>query len=197
VPMGRKAGVGAAETKTSLLNAAAKVFARRGYDGASIAEITSEAGLTSGAIYAHYESKAELFVATLRAHMERDLDRLLGSRGSAHFLDVLASIGGTFDQPEPTEESLVVAAIVATRTHPDVAALLGQLVAERETIFEDLVRGGQEAGVLAPDVSAKSLSRLSLMIALGSLLASALEMEPLDHSDWERLVARLVGTFKA
>jgi AcrR family transcriptional regulator len=195
--MGRKAGVAADETRTTLLNAAAKVFAYRGYDGASIAEITSEAGLTSGAVYAHYASKAELFIATLRAHMEKDLDRLLGTRGSTRFLDALASIGGTFDQREPTEESLVVAAIVATRTHPDVASLLEELVAEREQIFESLVREGQDAGILAADVSARSLSRLSLMIALGSLLAGALELEPLDHADWERLVDRLVGTFRA
>ena len=80
VLVGRKAGVAAEETKASLLSAAAKVFARRGYDAASISEITSEAGLTSGAIYAHYASKAELFVATLRVHMQKDLDLLLGNR---------------------------------------------------------------------------------------------------------------------
>jgi AcrR family transcriptional regulator len=77
--MGRKAGVAAEETKASLLSAAAKVFARRGYDGASISEITSEAGLTSGAIYAHYGSKAELFNATLEAREETEASLVISA----------------------------------------------------------------------------------------------------------------------
>ena len=71
--MGRIAGVTAEETRERLLETAAAVFARLGYEKASIAEISSEAGLSSGAIYAHYSSKAELFVATLRTHAVRAL----------------------------------------------------------------------------------------------------------------------------
>src|SRR5690242_6292595 len=66
--MGRIAGVTAEETKQRLLATAADVFARLGYERASIAQIASDAGLSTGAIYAHYAGKAELFVATLRAH---------------------------------------------------------------------------------------------------------------------------------
>ncbi len=197
VLVGRKAGVAAEETKASLLSAAAKVFARRGYDAASISEITSEAGLTSGAIYAHYASKAELFVATLRVHMQKDLDLLLGSSDSSQMVEVMAAIGATFDRPEPTEESLVVAAIIATRRHPEVGALLAEMVAEREEIFAGLIDQGQVSGVLVGEVSAASISRLSLMIALGSLMAGALDLEPLDHEDWARLMTRLVGSFRA
>jgi hypothetical protein len=35
------------------------------------------------------------------------------------------------------------------------------------------------------------------MIALGSLMAGALDLEPLDHEDWARLMTRLVGSFRA
>jgi AcrR family transcriptional regulator len=185
------------ETRASLLGAAAKVFARRGYDAASISEITSEAGLTSGAIYAHYASKAELFVATLRVHMEKDLDDLLGSTDPSQLVDLLAAIGATFDRPEPTQESLVIAAIIAAKSHPEVGALLAELVAEREQLFSAVIDHGQESGLVTGDVSSASISRLSLMIALGSLMAGALDLEPLDHEDWARLMTRLVGTFRA
>ena len=61
--MGRIAGVTTEEIERRLIGAAALVFARRGYDGAGIAEITSEAGLSSGAVYSRFGSKAELFAA--------------------------------------------------------------------------------------------------------------------------------------
>jgi AcrR family transcriptional regulator len=58
--MGRKAGVTVEQTRTDLLAAAARVFARKGYDGASIADICAEAGLSTGPVYAHYVFRNKL-----------------------------------------------------------------------------------------------------------------------------------------
>ncbi|SDD79312.1 DNA-binding transcriptional regulator, AcrR family [Actinokineospora iranica] len=57
----------AAQTKAELLAAAARVFARRGYAGASIADIAEEAGYSHGAVYSNFESKQELFFALFDA----------------------------------------------------------------------------------------------------------------------------------
>ncbi len=192
--MGRKAGVAAEETRAALLSAAAKVFARRGYDGSSISEIASEAGLTSGAIYAHFASKAELFVATLRVYAERDLDQVLG-RGAAGLMEGLASVGSTFDRREPTEASLLVSAIVAARNDNEIAALVGELLADREDMLRGLVGDAQSAGVLTGQVSAAAVTRLSLMVALGSLVAGALDLKPIEHGEWAEAVDRLVRAF--
>jgi AcrR family transcriptional regulator len=50
-------------TRERLLGAAAKVFARRGYQGATVDEIASEAGFTIGALYSNFAGKEELFLA--------------------------------------------------------------------------------------------------------------------------------------
>ena len=183
------------ETRAALLNAAAKTFAARGYDGASISEISSEAGLTSGAVYAHFASKAELFVATLRAFGERDLDQLLGA-GGQNLADGLISVGGSFDRREPTEESLLITAIVAARRHPEVGELVVGQMAEREGLFRDLVRSAQAAGAVSQDASAAAVSRLSLVIALGSLVVGAMGLEPVAHEDWVALISRLVESLR-
>lgn len=52
-----------AKTRSELLAAAARVFERRGYGGASIAEIADEAGFSHGAVYSNFESKEDLFLA--------------------------------------------------------------------------------------------------------------------------------------
>jgi AcrR family transcriptional regulator len=54
-----------AQTRRELIDAAAVVFARRGFEGATVQEIADEAGRTTGAIYAHFSTKAELFLALL------------------------------------------------------------------------------------------------------------------------------------
>lgn len=52
-----------AHTRGELIAAAATVFARRGYHRATIEEIATEAGMTSGAIYSNFKGKEELFLA--------------------------------------------------------------------------------------------------------------------------------------
>ncbi len=193
--MGRKPGVAAAETKAALLEAAAKVFARRGYDGASISEITSEAGLTSGAVYAHYTSKAELFNATLEAYAERDLDQLIG-RAGAELVDAIIAVGATIDRREPTEVSLLISAIVAARNDPEVARLLLDGLAARERMFRGMVGSAQESNALTGDLSPAAISRFCLMIAMGSLVVEALGIEPVEHGEWTALIERLVAAIR-
>jgi TetR/AcrR family transcriptional repressor of nem operon len=50
----------AAENREALLQAANRLFRQRGVDGVGVAEIADEAGLTHGALYAHFPSKEAL-----------------------------------------------------------------------------------------------------------------------------------------
>jgi AcrR family transcriptional regulator len=60
-------------TRKRLLDAAGKVFARRGYEGATLDEITEVAELSKGAVYYNFASKEELFLTLLE---ERLVERL-------------------------------------------------------------------------------------------------------------------------
>ena len=49
-----------ADTSSNILDSAKTLFASKGYEGTSTREIAEEAGLTVGAIYKYYPSKAAL-----------------------------------------------------------------------------------------------------------------------------------------
>jgi AcrR family transcriptional regulator len=55
-----------AETREALLEAAARVFVERGFVGASVEAITTEAGYSRGAFYSNFESKEQLFAELLQ-----------------------------------------------------------------------------------------------------------------------------------
>lgn len=55
-----------AETRRRLLDAAAVVFIRDGFQGASVESICAEAGFTRGAFYSNFETKEQLFVELLQ-----------------------------------------------------------------------------------------------------------------------------------
>jgi AcrR family transcriptional regulator len=58
-----------AETRRRLLDAAERVFLRRGLQGSSVEEIAAEAGFTRGAFYSNFDSKDELFVELLHTRI--------------------------------------------------------------------------------------------------------------------------------
>src|SRR6266568_1068797 len=57
-------------TRSALVEAAADVFARRGYDGASLEEIAEAAGFSRGAIYSNFGSKEDLMLAVVERYNE-------------------------------------------------------------------------------------------------------------------------------
>ena len=52
-------------TRAALVVSARRVFGRDGFNGANLAAIAREAGLTKGAVYSNFDSKADLFLAVL------------------------------------------------------------------------------------------------------------------------------------
>jgi len=60
-----------AETRRALLDAAARVFAREGLNGASVEAVSEEAGFSRGALYSNFKSKEDLFLALYEERIER------------------------------------------------------------------------------------------------------------------------------
>lgn len=63
-------------TRARIIDAAAKVIARRGFHGASVDEIAQEAGYTKGAVYSNFDSKEDLFLTLLEERMESRLEEV-------------------------------------------------------------------------------------------------------------------------
>lgn len=59
------------DAREELLEAAARVFAEQGFQAASVDEIAERAGFSKGAVYWHFEGKADLFFALLEERVDR------------------------------------------------------------------------------------------------------------------------------
>ncbi|HMG40321.1 MAG TPA: TetR family transcriptional regulator [Acidimicrobiales bacterium] len=193
--MGRIAGVSPTETRERLLDAAARVFELKGYEGATVAQIAQEAGVTSGAIYAHYASKAELLVDALRAHRERAIAALFppGSRTDAASL--LITLGSRLGTDEQNATALLAEALLASRRDAALSQVLAATLAEREQLMAGLIADGQAAGDLIEDVSPEVAARFALMLGLGSMLVRTLDLPTADPAEWTDFMRRIVGAF--
>ncbi|MFI9596780.1 TetR/AcrR family transcriptional regulator [Nonomuraea sp. NPDC052265] len=190
--MGRIAGVTAAETRQRLLRAAAEAFAERGYDGTRVADIAAAAGVSNGALYAHFASKAELLVAALRAHGRRRLADLFAADPDRSVPDLLLEIGRWLPQRRDARGYLIVEALVAARRDEDVARPMRDYVGERAGSMAALARLAQDRGELDPALSPAALAHFCLLLSMGSALVTP-DLHPVDDDEWAALLARVVG----
>lgn len=75
-----------AQTRECLMRSAARVFAQRGLQQASIDEVAEDAGFTKGAFYANFKNKEELFLAMLDERFAKrieDIERVIAGEGTA------------------------------------------------------------------------------------------------------------------
>src|SRR5262245_51664993 len=71
------------ERRTAILDAALRVWAKRGFDGTSVDEVAAEAGLRKGTLYLYFPSKRAVLEEALRRYslrpaVEEAMDRLRG-----------------------------------------------------------------------------------------------------------------------
>jgi len=117
----------AAEDKRRvLLDAAVRVFARKGYHASRVSDIAEEAGVAHGLLYHYFDSKEELLETIFRETWTL----------------MLETIKGVEDLGEPAREQLrKVAAIVlrAWRDTPDVVRVLVREVARSPQLQQEIL----------------------------------------------------------
>ena len=75
------AGNAAEMRRTRIMEAAAAVFAQKGFQRATVREIAAQAGIAPGTIYLYFENKRDLLVAIADHLISQPLDQVL-SRGA-------------------------------------------------------------------------------------------------------------------
>jgi AcrR family transcriptional regulator len=190
--MGRIAGVTATETRARLLRAAAEVFAERGYDGTRVADIAAAAGVSNGAMYAHFASKADLLVDALRTHGRRLLADLFAADPDRSITEMLLVIGRWLPRRRDASGYLIVEALVAARRDEDVATPMRDYIGERAGWLAGLMRVAQNEGEIDPGLSPDALAHFCLLLAMGSALITP-DLHPVDDGEWAALLGRLVA----
>ncbi len=190
--MGRIAGVTAAETRGRLLRAAADVFAERGYDGTRVADIAAAAGVSNGALYAHFASKADLLVAALRTHGRRVLADMFAADPSRSITELLLVIGRRLPRRPDAEGYLLVEALAAARRDDDVAGPMRAYIGERADWLADLMRVAQAGDEIDAGLSPDALAHFCLLLAMGSALITP-DLHAVDDEEWATLLARVVA----
>jgi AcrR family transcriptional regulator len=176
--------------REQLLDAAARVFAEKGYFGAKIMDIVRASGLSSGAVYGRFASKDELLMEAVLSRVEKNAvgSRFLG-KTVADIVMEASRTDGALDDAEATQ----LEAFVAARREPKVAKAIAEARERwRTTIGEPLAQQAVAEGVADPDADFDSIIYFLESLNLGLLVQRGAGQLPPDPETWTRFLARVI-----
>ncbi|TXD00130.1 TetR/AcrR family transcriptional regulator [Streptomyces sp. ISID311] len=154
---------------TQILEAAARLIARRGVRGLRVEEVSAEAGVSTALIYYHFKGRAGLLRRTLEFINRRAVrytDAALDASDAP--LDQLTEmlLLEFQDVPQVRENSAAWGELRATAVFdPDLRELLADATREWTDDLADLIRRAQAAGTAAPGADPQAAAeRLSALI---------------------------------
>jgi AcrR family transcriptional regulator len=150
-------------TRQRLLGAARRLFTARGYDAATIRDIASEADLSTGAVFASFSDKAELFNEVIIADCEALLTAMSGVKAADSAGETLLrmlSLGYEqhCDQLPLTQAAMGFSWVRDSEHEERYRQVLRRVVAQ----LGDVLRHGVERGELSENLDVPLTSEMLL-----------------------------------
>lgn len=179
--------------RTQILEAAARVFSRKGFDGATITEIARAAKLAEGSIYNYFRSKEDLLIHIPQHLVRPALVPLLGaphppeSRG--HLEQLLLLVAQGIVERVHAHASFLKVFLSALPRLSDAAReqYMQLLPLQAAEALEQLLRAGKRRGVvrrdLNPVIAARTLPAMMLGIVLIQEILLGRRVIPHDYDE--------------
>ncbi len=151
------------QTQQHIIDTAAKLFASRGYNGTSMADLAAAAGLTKGAFYHHFASKEALFFAVIQSVREKWQNavgiEVVQSQNALEQIMILLTQHARLLRREPTL-CLVMHGLTAEmeESNPELLAALQSVYRDMIAFIEDVIRSGQAQGQIRADADARLIA---------------------------------------
>lgn len=150
-----------------------KIFARKGYFGARVADIAGEAGVADGTIYLYFRNKEDILVSlfdqVMAEHIARGREEIEATRGAAARLEVIARhhlrlLGGNRDLA-------VVFQVELRQSTKFMEKFTASWLQDYLSLISGVIEEGQRDGSFRPEVSRK-LATKAFFGALDEMVTS-------------------------
>ena len=163
------------QRRVQLIDTALNVFAQKGLDGATVKDLSEEAGVAQGLLYHYFRSKEDLFHAALERHyFLPELRRITSPDRDRPAQEVLLDVGQGFAAMLRERRPLLQVMIREAPTNPAVAERIARAQRESVRLLSDYLGSRVEAGELRPH-DTQSTARLLLYTVLMSHLTDTLD----------------------
>lgn len=149
-------------TRQKVLDAARALFAERGYEPATIRDIARGAGMSTGAVFANFQDKAELFEAVLSEDMVKLAETLKAAAATDGSVKARLLAALTAGYHNSLEQLPLVQAVIARSWFQPVEAEVRTRAAIKPllAVITDTLQSGVGGGQIKQDADVRLLSEL-------------------------------------
>ena len=163
------------------MEAAIGIFARCGFDRATVDEIVREAGFSKGAFYVHFESKEDLFWAMLEERISRQQDTFRRAVGHTQPIadnvrTILSDVFGRL-RDDPLWGSLFAEFGAHALRNEKVRQRLASMYERWRALIAEILNEGREAGRIRTDIDVQLIATVLIAAVEGSIMQSRLAPE--------------------
>lgn len=185
----------ATRRRSEIMAAALACFRRRGFHQATMNEICAEAGISAGALYRYFSSKAEIISAI--AEDERSAHpNPFESVGAGHSLiEGLCTLAdGFFRRVEGGDGPLIAEILAEAMREPAMAATAARIAARSRDLFETALRAAQGRGEVDPSLDPREAAETMFAAIEGIGLRRAILNDNSDaHTQFRTLAERYLA----
>ena len=179
-------------TNIRIIQAAVELFARTGYHGTSIKNITDKIGLTKAAFYAHVGSKGELVHRLIKEYEARYVDELIKrvDEQPGNAMDKLhraISFSSEFAVNNLDWVVLFDNLSNELKSDPDFATVLTVVRHKSSKFIGDLLRLGMRQGLVKKDLDPDVVSIIFAALARGMFQQWILSRSLMDGDQYVRM----------
>jgi AcrR family transcriptional regulator len=179
---------------SSDLDAAAQVFARRGFEAATLDEVAAAAGYTKGAVYSNFASKTELFIALIERRIEVQSAEH-ARRFEGRSLDEM--VGGLEEAGEDRDAEMqwVVLAVefwLHAMRDERARLLMAEQYEHARTVSSELIASLYEKAGQAPPFAPRDMAIVIEALSVGLAFQSALDPAAVRTSLQAEVLATLI-----
>jgi AcrR family transcriptional regulator len=183
-------------TSQRILSAARECFAESGYVAASTHMVAARVGLTTGALYHHFGSKRELYLAVFDEVEELVFDRFRAA--AARETTFVAKVEAVLDEAvrlskaDPTVAGFLLSVSGDLARHPDLREAVQTAWARRDEFMGEIVDAGIATGELAR--ADRTMVLDMLMTVVGGLVVVGTGLPGVQNRAVKGLKRLLAGT---
>jgi AcrR family transcriptional regulator len=165
-------------TRSAILDATLAAIAEHGEPGVRVARIAAAAGVTTGALYGHFQSRDGLIAAAQIHYLGLQYTHYMEAFDFAHAVNQEAAASGTADYANFIQDlfsdtgerarHMWAEAVDRSLTDEDLAADLRPIEFALVDRAREQIQSLQEAGLVAPELDPRAVAALRIAASLGA-----------------------------
>jgi len=181
-----------------LLNAAMKLFVKKGYRGSSVAEITRGAGLTRGALYCHFKTKEHLAREIISLFEEKYLNNMISyvekdARSASEKFEKMMRFNVWFagEHPDLCLFMTVISAEICgsqNRLEPSLKSAYRKW----SNFITGILKDGRRAGEFKREIDPQMMAWVIIGVHDGVLLQKEMNRETIDLESYTKQFRNLI-----